>query len=704
MQLSILLFLINQRGESVPRRRAELYSEYMKRFLDRETSKEEALGDHRGDVESATAFLGWDLQAAAEANNGAGQATKAHLVKQLRHFLVDQGRPHEHVDSLFDTVSGRVWALVSRQTGLWEFDIQPTREYFAARHLYDMSGTGTSKTPNAFVRITELLERPYWENTARFLAGMFSPPEIAELVDVIETFLENYPDQLRSRRLVRQLINDGVFDSKPKPRERIVRAVLDPIGIRCLAADLRSDKGEPLIGAEVSATVVQLTREILAAGADGALAEDAAVVMAHHAPPAENAAWLLEQAGNQPDERWLRFAVKMLLGEELAHTIVADHRNDRVRASLIAAGWCRSPKSRESATQVVDAFVSGATRVFGVPRASLAQDLVEALSPERLSSGNRPTYRGGSGGSEATWRDPIRRLRQRELFVATLDAFTQHAGDSGTTTPHSRVAASMVEEFGRCLLPFEIALAGLADGGLRDGVNLRATSGTPDHLATDPSVFMHELHSRGKTDWWAAAVARVADSLDRIVWLLSLVVIAEPPELRANLARMDRYLSDLQPFEISTLSSSSRYFANAGYVRQIPPSILDEAYPVSLMAWLLLVPHAGLQAQISDAQVRSVIDHASFDPTSDLVHGLAAAIWSGVRPDHEAASLDLLKALHPTPTDPYPVKSLTFHARDGVDPLHHPWWIADVTLRTDVPVREPLAVLAEAQEWFDPAV
>lgn len=180
--------------------------------------------------------------------------------------------------------------------------------------------------------------------------------------------------------------------------------------------------------------------------------------------------------------------------------------------------------------------------------------------------------------------------------------------------------------------------------------------------------------------------------------------MAESHELPANLARMDEYLGELQPFELSTLSASSRYFASAGYVRQIPPGILDQAYPESLMAWLLLVPHAGLQAQISDAQVRSVMDRAGFDPTSDLVHGLAAAIWSGVRPDHGAASLDLLKSLHPTPTDPYPVKSLAFHARDGVDPLHHPWWMVDVTLRTDVPVGEPLAVVAEAQEWFDPAV
>ncbi|MEV4185473.1 hypothetical protein AB0J28_29030 [Streptosporangium canum] len=51
MHLTIPLYLMYKRGESVPSRRTDLYRSYMETFLDRETEKSPMVRTHRGDLE-----------------------------------------------------------------------------------------------------------------------------------------------------------------------------------------------------------------------------------------------------------------------------------------------------------------------------------------------------------------------------------------------------------------------------------------------------------------------------------------------------------------------------------------------------------------------------------------------------------------------------------------------------------------------------
>ena len=46
------------------------------------------------------------------------------------------GKDTSVVDALFDGVTQRIWALTSKISGTYEFDVPPVREYFAARYLY----------------------------------------------------------------------------------------------------------------------------------------------------------------------------------------------------------------------------------------------------------------------------------------------------------------------------------------------------------------------------------------------------------------------------------------------------------------------------------------------------------------------------------------------------------------------------------------
>ena len=80
----------------------------------------------------------------------------------------------------------RVVAIVSRVQGLYEFDVQTLREYFAARHLYETapySPVGDERRGTISDRWRALSRNYYWLNVARFYAGCYSEGELPSLVD-----------------------------------------------------------------------------------------------------------------------------------------------------------------------------------------------------------------------------------------------------------------------------------------------------------------------------------------------------------------------------------------------------------------------------------------------------------------------------------------------------------------------------------------
>ena len=215
MQLTILLFLVHQRAESVPRDRTRLYQDYMSRFLDRE-SKDERVLQHRPLLESVTSYLGWHLQSVAETAGGTGRVSLAELKKLMRHYLADNAQDTTLVDVLFTAATTRVWVITSRVQGTFEFDVQPVREFFAAQYLADTAPPGgRDLRPDKFARFIELAIRPYWFNAARFMAGFFTSGELGTLVNELEQITERPDQAFWSRRLIRTLIDDGVFDERP---------------------------------------------------------------------------------------------------------------------------------------------------------------------------------------------------------------------------------------------------------------------------------------------------------------------------------------------------------------------------------------------------------------------------------------------------------------------------------------------------------
>jgi hypothetical protein len=167
MQLAILLHLVQRRG-ILPEQRTQLYSDYVKVFFDREARKEPVVRQHRLLFEGVHAFLAWHLQSEAERGHTSGQLALDDLRELLEDFLRDHGQRGDRVVQMFNAMTSRVICLVQRHTGFFEFEVQPLREYFAAKHLHDEVPLRSERSAGDRAakddRLVELLKRPYWSN------------------------------------------------------------------------------------------------------------------------------------------------------------------------------------------------------------------------------------------------------------------------------------------------------------------------------------------------------------------------------------------------------------------------------------------------------------------------------------------------------------------------------------------------------------
>ena len=253
MQLAILLNLIHRRGESLPDKRTALYDNYVEMFFDRESEKARVVRDNRYLLIRIHRYLAWVLHSEAEASSDStsrgrpsgsslsGTITESDLRALLREFLERDRSDPALVEELFSGMVERVVAIVSRVQGVYEFDVQTLREYFAAKHLYETapySPPGDERRGTRSDRWRALSRNYYWLNVARFYAGCYSEGELASLIDELrvlgddEVFRHTSHPQL----LTVTLLRDWVFSQKPRATEDAVDLLLEPHGLRMLVA------------------------------------------------------------------------------------------------------------------------------------------------------------------------------------------------------------------------------------------------------------------------------------------------------------------------------------------------------------------------------------------------------------------------------------------------------------------------------------
>jgi hypothetical protein len=237
MQLAILLSLINRRGPSLPDKRTALYDSYVSTFFDREAEKTEDVQRHRELLLEIHQYLAWHLQATAEKGRSQGSISEESLRDLLIGYLTKEEKDPALVDVLFKSLVERVVAIVSRVQGTYEFEVQPLREYFAARYLYDTahySPAGAERAGDKMDRFDALARNFYWLNVTRFFAGCFSKGELPSLAVQLRDLAADpaFGQTDQTQLLSVMLLSDWVFAQHPKSVKAVIDLVLSGFAIR----------------------------------------------------------------------------------------------------------------------------------------------------------------------------------------------------------------------------------------------------------------------------------------------------------------------------------------------------------------------------------------------------------------------------------------------------------------------------------------
>ena len=241
MQLAILLSLIQTRGGSLPDKRTALYDSYVDLFFSREAEKSSVVRDHRDLLIDIHRYLAWVLHAEAQTKQTAGSASADKLRGLVEAYLREEGHDASLAQRLFTGMVERVVALVSRVEGTYEFEVQPLREYFAARHLYDTapySPPGRECSGTLPDRFDALARDIFWQNVTRFYAGCYSKGQLASLVDRLQELARSPGFKYTSyaHHLAATLLSDWVFAQQPKAMKEVATLFLDGVGLRAAAS------------------------------------------------------------------------------------------------------------------------------------------------------------------------------------------------------------------------------------------------------------------------------------------------------------------------------------------------------------------------------------------------------------------------------------------------------------------------------------
>ena len=246
MQLAILLSLIMVQGASLPNRRTALYDKYIDIFLNRESEKSQIVRDYRDLLVNIHRYLAWVLQSEAE-KSGSGNVSETRLKSLLRDYLEKSDRDPALVETIFGGMIERVVALVSRVQGTYEFEVQPLREYFAARYLYDTApyappGVRVSGTlPDRFLAISRNF---YWLNVTRFYAGCYSTGELPSLIDGIEQLSSDNQFGVigYTSNLGCTLLGDYIFSEQPRYSSKLSKIITSGESLRVHLAEVESKR------------------------------------------------------------------------------------------------------------------------------------------------------------------------------------------------------------------------------------------------------------------------------------------------------------------------------------------------------------------------------------------------------------------------------------------------------------------------------
>ncbi|MFJ5022043.1 NACHT domain-containing protein [Streptomyces goshikiensis] len=595
MQLTILLYLLHKRGNSVPANRTDLYTSYMETFLDREAEKTVEVDEHRADLEEVTAFLGWHLQALAEQEGSNGQLPTKELRRAILTYLFDVDKQTTLVDALFTAVTDRVWALTSKVQGTFEFDVQPLREFFAARYLFEFAGADQPQFDKADV-LRHLVRRGYWLNTSRFFAGFARPNELAGIVETLEEERDEGTRPRQSRLTAWVLLSDGVFSARTRTQRRAAELFLDDLSVRFIHNQVNHVGDLPRLsldrgGDHLAHRLLSLIAEDPQSHATTerlhlahSLLDDSALQQWWH-PHMQSA------FGTESERTWLRIgapfeAAQHLPPDECERLALSD---TGTAVAALEAGLT-PPNGSTQEQRLVRAVLDGHAGDLDSTSISYASDLFEVLRPQyflHLASRSGITSTPelvGSGSptvlkpSDRRRRSALNRLKQRDARFHSLQLAVKFSmGQRGTTSPWGNTARALTELLGPCWLAAEIAVIGAAAQDYTTGGDIThgslALGANPDY-----GRLLHELRAhRREPEWWAEQFTTHTDGLSRATWALGLLAVADEAVVSTHLSHLSQAVSGLPTDMRHALCLSSSRLGAWNVTRKLSAALLPTA-------------------------------------------------------------------------------------------------------------------------------
>lgn len=604
MQLTILLYLLHERGQSVPDRRTPLYDAYMTTFLNREAETSELVRDNRTDLEEVTAYLGWYLHGCAEQQGASGRLKTAEIRAQIFTYLDAAKKDTRLVNDLFTSVTQRVWALSSKAQGTFEFDVQPIREFFAAKYLYRYaSAAHKSDILNALTR------RPFWLNVARFFAGFANPNEVGGLVDGLSEELAAGRHPLQTRTAVWTLLADGVFSEKVAAQDRATALLVDDLSVRLLYQEMIAARLPALPASSGAVSLATRLLDLAAAHPDDPLSVEKVGIAAGLGPdePALGQWWLdhLRPAiGSYQETPWLRLGQSWNGG-----SLLSDDDRDRLAlvddvsiAVALSAGVTPAAGSALE-TKIVDSVLAGHCSDVYTVQTGYVADLVNALGPRAFlalaKDAHRPVFETNSAHcgtllADVKRADALRRLRARDArFGRIQDAMKVVRTSTNTVQAWSQSAEQLRSLYGPSWLATDIAVVGAAiDPDTRRDLGPMNPHGAPFGPDIHYGNLVNDVRlNRDNFDWWTSCWNELAGS-DRAAWVYALVAAATPTVVERCLDLVASAVDGLDERALSALVASSSRLGLSGVSRRLPRSVAAAATKMPTPVAVLVTHHA----------------------------------------------------------------------------------------------------------------
>jgi hypothetical protein len=580
MQLAILLSLMYRRGDSIPANRTALYGSYMEFFLDRESANDAQVKQYRRPLESITAFLGWSLHADAE-SGGTGRATRMEIVRRIKLHLLDIGDDPKIAETLFTAMAQRVWVLSSRATGTFEFDVQPIREFFAARHLFQTAPAHeTTTSPDRLGRFADLMKRPFWLNVTRFMGGMFTAGEASGLADLVVEAVEHPRNRAWTRLLAKTLLEDAAFDAAPRARLRVIEAAYDDIGIALLAEE---QPRALAVGAVASQAIANHLRSSLVKDLHEPLAEGRATLLAGYRDlNAEQDAfrWWHDRLRSAESERdaaaWLRLMTKAGASGDHVSASLSHELFDRwpsIASDLLEAGCKIHPKSDLEKRQLQVVLDGDAWKVGG---RSFAADFARITSSDFLWM-KHPIWHDDDEDMTQDEADfdvsPHRRMGKRSgAGQAYSEALRSRAGSRENSLPWSQLANAIQMRHGRTWRGMTVAVDGVAESRRTLGLVAFSRDLLPWGPDAHPAAVMRDFRGRNADlAWWAGSSEFLDDDLDCALFALGLLTVAKPAVLVESLDILSSTLTGLPAVWLDRLYRALREISFANQLWRLDP-------------------------------------------------------------------------------------------------------------------------------------